>query len=104
MYKCNCCGEEFSVPKTVYDYVPYGEGFEKAPAGSVCPCCQSPFFEKADNICELCGDSFSESIHDDVCPSCINIIAKRFSDMLKANFEPFEISILNAVYDGRNLE
>ena len=103
MYKCNECGSEFLEPRIIQDKVPYGEGKVMYPAYACCPRCGGNF-EEANNICELCGDSFSESIHDDVCPSCINIIAKRFSDMLKANFEPFEISILNAAYDGRNLE
>lgn len=103
MFKCNDCGAEFYEPKLIRDEVPYGNGMVMCNARACCPKCGGDF-EEANNICELCGDSFSESIHEDVCPSCINIVAKRFSDMLKENFTPFEISILNAAYDGRNLE
>ncbi len=103
MFKCNDCGTEFSEPKIVRDAVPYGSEYVKGIAQECCPACGSEEFEKA-KICELCGDSYTDSKHNGVCNSCINIIANRFSELLKANFTPFEISILNSVYDGRNLE
>ena len=103
MFKCKSCGADFIEPKITYDTVPYGNGYVKGPAQEGCPYCGDSDFEKT-QICELCGDSFTESKHNGVCPSCINIEEKRFSELLKTNFTPFEIAILNSVYDGRNLE
>lgn len=102
MYKCTCCGEDFLEPKITQDTVPYGSGFVKGIAQECCPFCGGDFEEA--KICELCGDSYIDSKHDGVCDSCINVIANRFSELLKTNFTPFEVGILNSAYDGRNLE
>ena len=103
MFKCQNCGNEFSQPKPHRDFIPYGNSSVAGPKWDTCPSCGASQFEEM-KICELCGDDYADSVHEDVYPSCINIIAKRFSDILKANFTSFEISILNAAYDGRNLE
>ena len=103
MYKCNHCKSEFSTPEIIQDRVPYGESTVNRNSLLVCPYCGNDDYEES-YICEICGDTFTKSQHEDVCQSCINIIAKRFSDILKENFGPFEISILNSAYDGRNLE
>lgn len=102
MYKCKKCGTCFASPIPIVDKEPYGEGYVDWVSGSACPNCGGEFEEVY--ICELCGDEFFESDFPDVCPSCIRIVANRFSEMLKQNFAPFEIEILNAAYDGRNLE
>lgn len=102
MYKCTSCGASFSEPNIVHDTVPYGAGYTKGPAQECCPYCGGNF-EKA-KICELCGNAYIDSNHDSVCKRCISIVAKRFSELLKTNFTPFEISIINSAYDGRNLE
>lgn len=103
MFKCNDCGGDFLEPKVIYDTVPYGNGYVKGPGQECCPYCSSENFEDAE-ICELCGDSYTESRHDGICESCINVITDRFSELLKSNFTPFEISVINSAYDGRNLE
>lgn len=102
MYKCKDCGRYFENPRAIRDKVPYGEEMVDLVTDEVCPYCGGPFGKF--HVCELCGDDFFESDFDDVCPSCINIVANRFSKMLKENFTPFEIEILNVAYDGRNLE
>lgn len=102
MFKCNCCGSEFSAPTISQDKVPYGELTVSVNSALVCPYCGNDDYEES-YICELCGDTFTESQHEDVCQSCINLIAKRFSDILKENFSQFEISVLNSAYDGRDL-
>ena len=102
MFKCIECGCEFYEPKIFQNKVPYGEGFVAGPAMACCPICGGTFEEL--KICEFCGDSYIDSKHDGVCDSCINIVEKRFSELLNKNFTKFEIDILNNVYDGRNLE
>ena len=102
MYRCENCEAEFLEPKVVYDAVPYGEGYVSAPGLECCPFCKGELEEV--QICKLCGDTFTESKHADVCPSCIGIVEKRFSEAFKSNFTPLERSIINAVFDGRNLE
>lgn len=102
MYKCNDCGAEFSEPKITKVTVPYGSGEVTYPGVSCCPSCGGDYEEV--QICELCGDSFAKSKFDGVCPGCINIISKRFSQLIKENFTPFEVNILSNAYDGRDLE
>lgn len=102
MFRCNDCGAEFAEPKIVQDLIPYGNGTVKGAPQACCPFCGGTF--DIMKICEFCGDGYTESNHDGVCDNCINIVANRFSELLKANFTPFEIEILNTVYDGRNLE
>ena len=101
MFKCNECEAEFLEPKITRDVIPYGNSEIPGPAQACCPFCGGPFDEA--KICELCGDSYTDSKHNGVCDGCIDIVVNRFSDLLKTNFTPFEIAILNSAYDGRNI-
>ena len=96
MFKCRECKSTFETPVKITES--YGERW------NVCPNCGSSSIDEAEHICELCGDYYAESIHDAVCESCINIIVDRFVEMFHENFTPFERSIINVAYDGRNLE
>ena len=102
MYRCHNCKADFKEPKLVYGDVPYGETIVRGLSTPACPFCGGECEEA--EVCELCGDTFFKSQHNGVCQSCIDVITKRFSDLLKEKFTDFEISILNAAYDGRNLE
>lgn len=102
MYRCNDCEAEFLEPKTTYDTVPYGSREVACPGVSCCPFCGGDFEEV--QICELCGESYTDSKHDGICDSCIDKIVNRFSELLNKNFTPFEISVLNSAYDGRNIQ
>ncbi len=102
MYRCNVCEAEFSEPKTTKDPVPYGSREVTYPGVSCCPFCGGDFEEV--QICELCGETFTESKHNGVCDSCISIVVNRHSELLKTNFTPFEIAILNSALDGRNIQ
>ncbi len=102
MYRCNDCGADFHEPKITHDMIPYGNGYVQGRPHEVCPFCDGGFEQT--QVCELCGSSFTESKHAGVCQSCINIIEKRFSETLNEKFTPFEISVLNTIYDGRDLE
>lgn len=95
MYKCNNCNATFERFDVVDDN---GEKWH------VCPYCKKTEFDEAKEICELCGDYYLESRHTGVCESCINIIAARFQELFHEKFTPFERSIINSVYEGRNLE
>lgn len=95
MYKCNNCAHEFQH----YDTITENTGEKHY----VCPRCRGTDFDEA-KVCELCGDWFVESEHNEICQSCINIIVARFKELFHANFTPFERSVINSAYDGRNLE
>ncbi len=94
MFKCENCKAEFEKPDIIVDD---GGKWE------VCPRCRGTDFYEA-KLCELCGDWYVESQHGGVCQSCINIIAARFEELFHSNFTPFERSVINTIYDGRNLE
>lgn len=95
MYKCNNCAHEFQH----YDTITENTGEKHY----VCPRCRGADFDEA-KVCELCGESYTSSRFNGVCPKCIAEVEERFSKMLNDNFSEFELSILNSVYDGRNLE
>lgn len=101
-YKCLSCGREFETPKVVRDTIPYGSQYVQGPEYDCCPYCSGDFKEA--KVCEFCGDSYIGSIYEGVCNNCINIVAKRHSDLLKEKFTLKEIEILNAFYDGRRIE
>lgn len=95
MYKCNNCQMRFEH----YDTITEDSG-EK---WYVCPTCRGADFDEV-KLCELCGDTYTSSRHDGICQKCVEIIHKRFSELLNTNFTAFEIAVLNTVYDGRDLQ
>lgn len=93
MYKCNNCEHEFQH----YDTIKENTGEKHY----VCPRCRGTDFDEA-KVCE-CGELYTDSMFNGVCPKCIAEVEERFSKLLNDNFSEFELSILNSIYDGRNL-
>lgn len=94
MLKCNNCKADFEKPDIIDDN---GEKWE------VCPHCRGTEIYEA-KPCEICGDWYIESQHGGVCQKCIDIIVGRFVEWFHANHTPLERSVINAVYEGKNLE
>ena len=94
MYKCNNCAHEFQH----YDTIKENTGEKHY----VCPRCRGTDFDEA-KVCENCDELYTDSLYNGVCPKCIAEVEERFSKLLNDNFSEFELSILNSVYDGRNL-
>ena len=69
MYKCLECGEAFSDPKTVCDYVPYGSTTVPLPS-TYCPNCGGDFEEAYP--CQDCGEYFlKDELNGFFCLDCL---------------------------------
>lgn len=94
-YKCPDCGAEFLMPKFVH----YTSCRDPQMALATCPECASSEIMRGVS-CPLCGRYAADAY----CADCVQNLRERFSELLKSNFTTEEISALNNIFDGKELE
>lgn len=97
MYICKECGAIFTEPQSWVE--PHGERI------CGCPSCAGSYVEA--KRCELCGGEYDpETAEHDMlcCDECAEDLKQKFSDLIHEHFTDYELSIINAIYDGRDIE
>ena len=104
MYKCKNCGHIFEEGEQATWTEKHGFSSGPYEEWSGCPICQGSFEEA--KKCEYCSNYFieGESRSNVICEDCVDEIETRFSNLLHNNFTEFERTVLNDIFDGKELK
>ncbi len=97
MYVCSDCGAVFDEPQSWVE--PHGEKM------SGCPLCAGNYVEA--QRCELCDSEYDPDTAEHgrlCCDNCAEDLTERFKEVIHEHFTDYELSIINEIYDGRNIE
>lgn len=101
MYICQECGHEFAEPAAHPEHRYRGREIVETLHTHVCPRCYCPQFDEAIHCKGTdCGRPINPNEKYHLCAECTASVKPRFIKLLKENFTPSEIKLLNDLYEG----
>lgn len=93
MYVCNDCGAVIEEPDATTEEV--SDGYRETYL--CCPYCGGNDIEKA-RQCVVCEDWYAGD--DELCPACAESAKRRFRRIIKGQFTPDEVNLIDHELDG----